>query len=530
MRSHEEINHTFAFEPGDLASHSGPRLVLEVIDAATGKFSPARFTVFADDLVFEPPALDDHGIRFKSIHQGKKQIQVITYARGTGPVIIPLPSGTRQIEVAVAKGLEYLPARNRKALVGEITAMKIPMKRWIDLERDGWIAAEEHVHYERLDPSLDPAWLTMLDADGLSAAHFMVLKGANFPGVWARQFGYGPRGEAFDGNRFVRPGEEYRDPFQGHINLLGVEKVIEPISTGGLGEPPVPYNYPPLHDVFLRAREIGGVGGVAHGAALGRSHTGVADTILGVVDFFEVANTHLYKLDVWYKLLNCGFIVPPMAGTDLPNFPFRDPWQPFLGSVRTYTKSGDKRDFAAWKSAVHRGEVFITSGPLIRFAANGIGPGGRIEVPESGGVIRVDAELASSQSLESFELIVNGKAVPAEVTKETDNEIQRWRIQHDLNISESSWIAVRGSGVPMVALDKMLGLNQRAIAHSAAIRVEVGGRSITSREGATTLIKQLAEQKEFYRVQGKYEKSQHRDHVIGLFDQAISKLKLQIGN
>ena len=65
--------------------------------------------------------------------------------------------------------------------------------------------------------------------------------------------------EASDGRRMIRPGEEYRDGYQGHINLLGVTEVIPPISTGGIGKPAVMQHYPPLYDVFLRARKLGGI-------------------------------------------------------------------------------------------------------------------------------------------------------------------------------------------------------------------------------------------------------------------------------
>ncbi len=89
------------------------------------------------------------------------------------------------------------------------------MGRWINLQAEGWHAADEHLHYERTDPRHDNDWLTMLDADGLSHAHFLVLRGGNLPGIWAQQFAYGKAGEATDGKRLIRPGEEYRDyPFQ----------------------------------------------------------------------------------------------------------------------------------------------------------------------------------------------------------------------------------------------------------------------------------------------------------------------------
>ena len=51
------------------------------------------------------------------------------------------------------------------------------------------------------------------------------------------------------------------------------------------------------------------IGGIAHGGALGTETTAALDVILGAADFMEIANTHLYVPELWYRLMNCGF--PP---------------------------------------------------------------------------------------------------------------------------------------------------------------------------------------------------------------------------
>ena len=42
------------------------------------------------------------------------------------------------------------------------------------------------------------------------------------------------------------------------------------------------------------------------------------------------------------------------AGTDLPNFGFRDSWQPFLGEVRTYAQQEYYRANANYERSEHR--------------------------------------------------------------------------------------------------------------------------------------------------------------------------------
>ena len=78
--------------------------------------------------------------------------------------------------------------------------------------------ADEHLHYDRIDPRHDADWLDIMAADGLTHGHFMVLKGGNLPGVWAKQYAYGKEGQATDGKRLIVPGEEFRDSRQGHIS------------------------------------------------------------------------------------------------------------------------------------------------------------------------------------------------------------------------------------------------------------------------------------------------------------------------
>ncbi len=507
-----------------------PKLIIHVTEAASGHPTAARFTLVVDGEPYVPDVLNGDGLRFVSIHQRKKQQQVITYTRGTGPVELPLPAGAKRVMVHLAKGFEYLPQATAVELgsPSQASIVRVRMTRWANLAEHGWVGCDEHLHYERRSQSLDADWLTMMAADDLVYTHFMVLKGANIAGIWADQFAYGPQGEASDGKRLIRPGEEYRDPAQGHINLLGIHKIIEPISTGGLGEPMVPYNFPPLHDVYLTARRLGGVGGVAHGAGFPAAYTAIVDTVLGALDFFEISNTHLFKTDVWYRLMNCGYLVPPAAGTDLPNFPYRDAWQPFLGEVRMYLKTGADRDFESWKAALRQGEVFVTSGPLLQFSVDGAGPGGTVQLPAGGGNVLLHAELSSPLALDSLQIIRNGRPLPLEVEASPasgEKPVYRLRIDHSWKIQDSCWIAARGVGVPKKSLAENLNIEQKTIAHTAAVRVLVGDRPIWSAEDAKALTGKLIEQQDFYRTQGKYEKPEHRQYVLALFDKAIAALK-----
>jgi hypothetical protein len=242
---------------------------------------------------------------------------------------------------------------------------------------------------------------------------------------------------------------------------------------------------------------------------------------LGGADFVEIANTHLYEVDLWYKLMNGGYVLPPVAGTDLPNFAFRDWWQPLLGEVRTYVQVNDRIDFASWVQALRRGRVFVTSGPVIRFEVNGVGPGGIIELPAEGGEVEVFALLESPRPLDSLQIVAMGQAVDAPIQQRLENGIHRWEIKRRLRISDSAWLAARGTGGWKGELGRALGIQQREIAHTAAIQVLVGARPIRSQRALMTLAEQLILQQEFYRSTAQYERAEHRDRFLKLFEEAV---------
>jgi hypothetical protein len=514
--AHEATPVTHSFDAG--TPQPGPRLQLAITDEATGRPMPARFSLEVDGQTFTPEWIDEHGIRFTSIHVTKRQRFTALYARGTGPVTVGLPAGARQVDVVVARGFEYLTGKTSVRVEGDRVSSAIAIRRWSDLAARGWIGVEEHLHYDRLDPAADALWLTMLAGDDLQSAHFMVAKGGMMPGAWATQFAYGTKGQAAGGGRLIVPGEEYRDAAQGHILLLGVNEVIEPISTGGMGTPSVAENFPPLHDVLVRAQALDGLTGVAHGGMLSRKPTALADAVLGAVDFWEISNGFNYSTESWYRLMNCGIFLAPGAGTDLPNQPFRDPWQPMLGSVRTYVQTGSRSDFASFKAAKRAGRAFITEGPLIELTVDGKGPGETVRLPASGGNVTVRATLRSPQPLQGFQLIRGGRPVDTEIRRARDGAIDAWTIEQRIEFKESGWLAAAGNGVRIAAQ----GFDARA--HTSAVRVLVGERPIRSPEDLSHLREAITRLRDFYRAEGRYLTEADRAHMSDVFERALVRL------
>ncbi len=515
---------TYAVAPPRGAVAGKSVLRLAIVDAATGEPTAARFTLTVDGGLHVPSGLGPHGLRFTTHQNRRRQRFVATYARGTGVVEVPLPGAALGGQVDVVKGFEFQPERRRFALRDGRAEVTVELERWSDVGSAGWIGADEHLHYDRLAASHDPDWLALLAGDDLEVGHFLVARGGAQRGTWARQYAYGPAGEASDGERAIRPGEEYRDNAQGHINLLGITEEIWPMASGGFDTRGSPFHWPPFHDVLLEARRQGGLAGVAHGGAYGEAVTAVLDAVLGAVDFFELANTHIVHLPQWYQLLDAGFVLPPAAGTDLPNFPHRRSWQPLLGEARMYVRTGGAVDFESWRLALARGEVWISTGPMLAFTVDGVGPGGTVRLPARGGTVEVVAELASPRPLRALEIIANGEPVATATQEARGGEIHRLTLRQRLRIEGSTWLAARGEGGWKRALREEGGLDQRYLAHSAAVQVLVGEGPIHSRKDLAALRAQLATGKAFYAERGKFERPEDRDHFLALFDRADAVL------
>lgn len=505
---------TYEITPSVELALSTRQIQLQILDDATGKPTPAQFRLEVDGEPFLPPALSKAGIRFTSIHTAKKQRATLLYSRGTEPVVFEVPDGGRKLSVLVTKGYEFLPETHKVEIQAGQTQIEIRLRRWIDLTAEGWYGADEHLHYERLSVDQDADWHTMLEADGLGQGFFMVLKGGNLPGTWAQQYAYGKHGIATREHGMLIPGEEFRGSAQGHNNLLGLGEIFEPITVGGN----LP-NWPSMHDALVFARQTGGIGGPAHGGTFGKASTVYLDALLGASEFVEVANTHLYELDPWYDLLSCGVHLPPVAGTDLPNFPYREPWQPFFGETRTYVRLDDPADFEDWKQALRNHEVFVSSGPMIRLSLD------RTDLPEAGGEVLLNAEVSSPRSIQELEVVCNGKALELPVERSLEEGIHRLTIRQSMRVAQSSWFAARAKGERKTLLWARSGHLQHEFAHTAATIVSVGGKPVRVKEAVTKVSEALRVQADWYRENGKFSSDAERDKMLERFQLAEEKLQ-----
>ena len=331
-----------------------------------------------------------------------------------------LPQGQYRLEVY--RGLFYVPITMEFELeAGENKRIALPMKNWLGSESREWLSGDDHIHLTRAKPD-DPIYLGWLQAEDLNVASFLQLQRQMDAAV---QYGFGTNAEARVPGYSIRSGHESRSEAFGHINLLGGRQLIRPLSAGEkYSNSDESFPYPSI--LFKQARTVGALTGYAHfdgGADFradapprmkdAKNHsTLLMDLAMGNLDFIEVFQGGYLNDERWYELLNAGFEMKGIAGSDFPttfsSLVARGRYIPVLGPERTLVRArAGASAYQAWANGLKNGEVVVSNGPLVRLeidagsaiaSARFFRPLTRLEVIADGRVIsRTDGDGTQTQ-------------------------------------------------------------------------------------------------------------------------------------
>jgi len=217
----------------------------------------------------------------------------------------------------------------------------------------------------------------------------------------------------------------------------------------------------------------------------------------GRIGFIEVLQSEYLALRVWYELLDMGFRIAPSAGTDFPCIPS------LPGRERAYVGVEGPVTLESFVAGYRAGRTFVTNGPVLELRAQGVDIGGVIQL-DGPGTIRVEGSVRydpERDHVRGLELVQGGSVVRVAEQAHAPGLV---RLEADLPIAHSTWLALRASGdkldeVPHVtepipdwvqaSIDRFGGgwsmegrheflaeLTLRpSLAHTAAIFVEVPG-------------------------------------------------------
>ncbi|MBM3774882.1 MAG: hypothetical protein FJW37_06905 [Acidobacteria bacterium] len=340
-----------------------------------------------------------------------------------GQATFHLPPGKYRMEAY--RGLFYTPASAEFELqANETRRVELALKPWDGVRPEEWVSADDHIHITRTKRE-DPVFLGWLDAEDLNVGNFLQLQRQADAGV---QYAFGREGEFRARGYAIRPGQETRNESLGHVLFLGGDKLIRPVSTGrDLANTPEDY---PFHGLlFDLARKANALTGYAHFRERPHDSTLYMDLALGKFQFVELFQFGVLTVEPWYELLNAGFRIYGLAGSDFPaNLPRLKPyprWIPLLGPERAVVKGAHRGDpWSAWAEGVRKGNLIVTNGPVV-------------DVHREGN--RIEAEAAFWRPLETLEIIRNGQLVArAEGAGRT-----RLKLAAETRPGERAWYAAR---------------------------------------------------------------------------------------
>ena len=442
---------------------AGSTVRISVKDAATGAPTPARVELLdaRGTSVLPPKSLEVRGdcsgspdSKSARIHPGGNALfspdsgTMQFYVDGT--LDVPVSPGAHRI--TVQKGPEYEPVVREFVIApGETRALEVSLVRWVNMPGRGWFSADGHLHIDRRKPEDDASLFRWMQAEDLHVAN-MLQMGKSSGALAAEQSAFGKKSVARRGNTLLASGQENpRAWILGHAILFG--------ATGYVSNPQAYLGY---RQFWEAAERQGGIGGYAHFAGPGL----MADASTGLLTFLEVLQFGTSRPAALYDLLNLGFRIAPIAGTDFPCFPSGPP-----GSERFYTRVEGPLTYETWLDGVRAGRTFVTNGPMVEFTIDGVGIGGDLVLPAPSTVevvatIRFDP---TRDEIAVVELVRAGEVVFIERERLKPGVIE---LRLNLPVEETTWFAVRARGSKTTGFG---GMDRLSVAHSGAIFVDVAG-------------------------------------------------------
>lgn len=392
--------------------------------------------------------------------------------------------------LTVERGKTYFPHSEDIEVAGSDVSVNVQLRRWDMPETRGWYSGDTHLHRsveelkniiaaENLNVALPLTnWVTLSDTP---------------PSAGNKNLVDVPKGlVAVDGTHVIWPLNTEYEIFTvgkkrhtlGALFVLGHEKPLE------LGVPPwrpivtsasesnesVLFDMDKLDWPFAMVLPT-----IAPNALYELSNNHVWRTEFAFRDWNTHASNHIqppfgaasgghrqwidYTLGMYYTLLNCGFRLPPSAGTANGVHPVP------AGFGRVYVHLPDGFEFKKWMAGLKQGRSFVTTGPMLYATADSQDPGhvfrtdGKDEIP-----IRI--ETLSDGKLSYGELLVNGR--PEILLRPQNTPLDNGSFRTELNViakpTRSGWFAVR--------FWQPTADGQSRFVHSAPWYVDVGGQPV----------------------------------------------------
>ncbi len=333
-----------------------------------------------------------------------------------GEATLELNPGRYTYEVEC--GMEYKTASGVFTVESARTEMlNIELVRFADLAAEGWYAGDLHNHRSAEEMPL------LMRAENIHVGYVLAWWANTSPDARTFRAAPGETPVVLPANRFLYPGGGEDERLDGTVIYFGLprDKRVTDYT----------WDYPPILDFMREAMALPDVWIHVDRPYWWELPAWLA---LGRVDSIEVFNNNLtrsnsndteawgrprnrevyppphgnalYCQDLYFHVLNCGFRIPPAAGSasGVAGESF--------GYNRVYVKVDGILTWKKWWDGLRQGRCFVTNGPLLRARANGEWPGHIFRT--DGGQpfrIRLDMDLDTRDEITCIELVHNGKTV-----------------------------------------------------------------------------------------------------------------------
>ena len=251
----------------------GARLELVTRRGDTDRVIPSRVYLFKDGRPFRLSPVDamlplrvDAFYRERLWTRGESRSETLEVTLDgdshflllSGRGLYELPAGRYRVEAY--HGFSLAPAAVEFSLeAGERRRVELVLEPVADAPYEAWLSGDDHIHLTRTQTD-DEVFLRWLQAEDLSVGNFLQLQRQLDA---APQYGFGREAEARTPGHAIRSGHESRSEFYGHVNLLGPERLIRPLSIGQVyANSPEAYPFPNV--LFREGHRLGATVGYAH--------------------------------------------------------------------------------------------------------------------------------------------------------------------------------------------------------------------------------------------------------------------------
>ncbi len=433
-----------------------------------------------------------------------------------GSFEIELPPGTYTLRIE--RGTEYRPYLRQLTIKGgEILREKAELSRWFNMNARGWYSGDLHNHRNwrempeillSEDLNLAPTitnWVFISRTISLQPpANMSAIRRVDATHVYS----------IYD-SEIERNGEG-----PGAIDLLGLQKPIEFYGYGLA---------PPNTTFTTQTHKQGGYVDAEKitwrdGAALVALHQ--VDSIGLVYNSFSPYGVELgggtisqnkavystpggrmyWAMDVYYRLLNCGFKLAVSAGTASGVKPSP------LGYNRVYVYLPGTFSYNGWFHALKAGHSFATNGPMLFLTVNGHEPGDTVQfftdARNTTRLVRVYSEVYSLGPIARLEILWKGRIVKQVIAPP---DVHKLSADITIPINHTGWFVARAFEKPTETVH---------FAHTSPVYVRVGDDPGIVPEDAKYMMRLMQQEVTFYQNLAGFRTIADQQAIIATFKRA----------